>query len=214
MPANADWRTSPAFQRTTRATTVNMPNLRGPAIAALSEVPRVGEVDGYSLHLVDQRLRFDVRHELAHVAMVAHRTMPRYKAGYDGSITDNDQRLYLLVVDGRAVAMAVTSLDNVFWKLCWNDDCTAEILDTNAEVRTGFKIARVWAAKEYRGRGLGAKLVFETLRQLACAIDQVGWAAPFTRAGRAFVRRLRPSKFLACGDPYSVHKVLARGDDE
>lgn len=190
--------------------------LRGPIMRVVRNVPRVGEVEDFPLHLVDERTPFVIRHQLAHVAMVAHRTMSSYPAGYDGTITpEDDQRLYLLADRGdNLFAMALTSLDDHFWKLRWREDGKAKLIDSHAVQRSGFKIARVWVAKDYRGRGIAAKLTGEVLRKLPCEFHLVGWEVPFTPGGRALVQRLQPGDFFACGDPYSVGKVLERDDDE
>lgn len=175
----------------------------------IRRVPRVAEVAGFPLHVVDARTPFVTRHCLAHVAMVAHRTMTDYPAGYDGTINEDDQRLYLLADRTRAVAMVLTALDQRFWKLRWRSDLAPLLEGKNkADMRSGFKVARVWVAKKYRGRGLAIELTLEVLRQLPCTLESVGWEMPFTPGGRALVQRLRPVEFFGCGDPYSLQQVL------
>jgi hypothetical protein len=179
----------------------------------IRHTPRLAEVGGFPLHVVDARTPFEVRHRLAHVAIVAHRTMTDYPAGYDGTLTEDDQRLYLLADGTRAVAMVLTALDERFWPLCWRPGGPPELVGSRAIMRTGPKVARVWVAKDYRGRGLATELTLEVLRQLPCAIEAIGWEMPFTPGGRALVRRLRETEFLGCGDPHSLQQVLDGEDD-
>lgn len=183
-----------------------------PEIRSIRHTPRIGEVQGYPLHVVDERLPIAFRHTLTHSAMAAHRTMPRYSANYDGTITEDNQCLYLLASDLNIVATVVTSLDEWFWKLRWCD-VSVERLDTIAQMRRGFKVARVRVAKDYREREITSKLMIEVPRPLPCAVDEVGWEVPFTLGSRKLVRRLRPETLLTCGDPCSLHNTLSIGED-
>ncbi len=181
---------------------------RGPAISSIYLAPRLGVVDDLTVHLVDEFVPFDARRKLAHVAMVAQRTMPRYLSGYDGAITEDNQHLYLLAKRNRAVAFVLSSLAHRFWRLKWTMDFNIELVENAPDLRTGHRVGRVWVASNYRRKGLAKKLVEFMLAHRNQHISLIGWELPFTESGRELVRSLAPLDFLGCGDIQAVRKTI------
>lgn len=185
--------------------------LSGPALPEISQVNEVASVGQLSVHLLDGSHPLPLRRTLAHVAMVAHRCMPSYPAGYDGTVTEDDQRLYLAANRDHVVAMALTSLDDRFWKLAWGPKESLVLVDRSASLRRSHKIARVWTAASYRGKGIARSLVLEVARFLPCELNMLGWELPFTAPGARLVQHLLPHSFWGCADPFTLQRVL-RGD--
>ena len=180
----------------------------GPVIAKVRKAPVVGNFGNLTVHLVDASVPLQVRQAISHVAMVAQRSMSEYPAGYDGTVTEDDQRLYVLVDGDRVVAFALTALDERFWRLSWATDGAIDLFEDTALSRRGPKVGRVWVAASYRGKGLSVQLVEVAAGHLAVAPSELGWELPFTPAGRALVRHFCQSSFLGCGDVYSLTKAL------
>ncbi len=93
----------------------------GPVIPKVCTVPGITKVGNLAVHVVDASVPLDVRQDIAHVAMVAARSMPEYPSGYDGTITEDDPRLYVLATGDRTVGFVLTALDKSFWRLSWID---------------------------------------------------------------------------------------------
>ncbi len=184
---------------------------RGPKIAALGHLPSLSAVGELTFHAIDSSIPFEIRRKLAHVAMVAHRSI-RAPSGYDGTVTkEDDNRLYILARNSHAVAMAVTALDSYFWKLAWGPDGQSiEAVERKALLRIGPKVARVWVAANYRRKGLATSLIIKASEHLGVDPQTLGWELPFTESGSAVVRKFSPAAFLGCCDAFTLsHQVLA-----
>ncbi len=180
---------------------------RGPKIAVLGRLPSLGLVDEFTFHAVDSSVPFDMRRKVAHVAMVAHGSILG-PAGYDGTVTKDDQRLYILATKSHVVAMAITTLDSYFWKLAWGPHGSVEIVEREALSRTSPKVARVWVASNYRRKGLATSLIIEASKHLGVDTQMLGWELPFTEGGSAVVRKFSPVAFLGCCDAFTLREVL------
>ena len=184
----------------------------GPSIPSISKAPILDDIDGLAVHVVDERTPFEVRRKIAHVAMVGQRSMSGYPAGYDGTVNEEHQRLYVLVEMQRTIGFVLSATDTRFWKLAWTLDDNVQLLDRNPSLHPGSKIGRVWVAAKYRRKGLAKKLVFIASKNLGVVPSEFGWELPFTIAGTALVRSLAPSTFYGCGDetqlPSSHQRVL------
>ncbi|HJW87149.1 MAG TPA: GNAT family N-acetyltransferase [Candidatus Brocadiaceae bacterium] len=171
-------------------------------------MPGITKVGNLAVHVVDASVPLDVRQDIAHVAMVAARSMPEYPSGYDGTITEDDPRLYVLATGDRTVGFVLTALDKSFWRLSWKADSTIELLEDEPLRRQGLKIGRVWIAANYRRKGLVTQLVEVAAQHLSVKVSNLGWELPFTASGCEFVRRISPHMFLGCGDQFALRKSL------
>ena len=182
--------------------------LSGPALLEINQVNEVASVGQLSVHLLDGSYPLPLRRRLAYVAMVAHRCMSSYPTGYDGTVTEDDQRLYLVADRDNVVAMALTSLDERFWKLAWGPKDSFVLVDKSASLRRGHKIARLWTAASYRGKGIARSLALEVARLLPCELSMLGWELPFTAAGARMVQHFLPHSFWGCADRFTLRQVL------
>jgi len=180
----------------------------GPVIPEMCALPIIGKIGQLSVYLVDSSVETDIRQNIAHVAMVAQRSMPKYPAGYDGSVTEDDQRLYILAAGERAVGFVLTALDERFWRLSWKADGAIELLGQEALLRRGPKVARVWVAGEYRRKRVSIELLQLSVQHWSVEVSALGWELPFTPSGAALVQRILPTLFLGCGDRYSLYHSL------
>ena len=180
----------------------------GPAIAELCHVPRIGLIGDLPVHVVDSSVLCADRYKLAYVAMVAQRSMSSYPAGYDGTITVDDQHLYVVADKARAVAFVLTALEGRFWHLRWKQDGSIDLVEQMATLRRGYKISRVWVAARYRRKGLSNALIRLSAGHLNTEIADLGWELPFTESGTRLVQKLAPHEFWGCGDTYVISKVL------
>lgn len=88
--------------------------VNGPEIPVVKDLSSIATIDSLSVSIVDRRYPVETRRELAYVASIAKRSMPDYPSGYDGTVDEDDQRLYLVADGERIVAMVVTGLDDFF----------------------------------------------------------------------------------------------------
>ncbi len=180
----------------------------GPLIPDLLVAPTVAQLAEFSVRLVDRSVPQSSRYKIADVAMVAQRSMPRYPAGYDGTVTEDDQRLYVLAAEERAIAFVLTAFATRFWRLSWRVDGTIELLQNEALLHRGPKVGRVWVASEKRCRGFSARLIEVAAQHLGVEVPALGWELPFSPAGMALVRHLLPSTFYGCGDCYALRQAI------
>ena len=181
----------------------------GPSVPSVLKTPVLGEIDGYAVHVVDGRSPFDTRRKIAHVAMVAHRSMSAYPAGYDGTVTEDNQRLYVLVERRRVIGFVLSARDTRFWRLRWSEGGLVELLDRNASIHVGHKIGRVWIAAKFQRRGLAKRLLLVASAHLGMGISEMAWEVPFTASGSALVRSVSPSTFFGCGDIQAVRDTIS-----
>lgn len=183
--------------------------LSGPELPAVRQLSPCVTNGPLSIYVVDGTCPVTIRCALAHVAMVAHRSMPDYPAGYDGTVTEDDQRLYLAAAGVHIVAMALTALDDGFWRFAWQADGSLTLMEPVPSIRRSHKIARVWTAAAYRRRGLALWLIQTASRLLPCEIADLGWELPFTLGGARLVKRLCPEAFWgAAVDPFTLREAL------
>lgn len=78
----------------------------GPEIPAVERVSPCGIYRTFSLYEINQACPIAIRRELAHVAWVACHSMSGYPLGYDGSVTEDDQRLYIAADNAHIVALS------------------------------------------------------------------------------------------------------------
>ena len=176
----------------------------GPDIPEVARMPIVGEVGDATVRLVDGSVPPVSRHAIARVAYAAQRSMPSYKTGYDGTVTEDDQRLYVLAAGTRAVGLVLTALQDRFWKIRWAED-GALVRDSDVPLlQRGPVVARVWVAESRRKSGLGLGLIDRVLRHLGVPASGVGWEFPFTESGATLVRRLCPTGFLSSCDAMTL----------
>lgn len=182
---------------------------RGPKLPSLKKTPKVGAIQEFSVHLVDWSVPLPRRLTLARVAFVAQSSTPQFKTGYDGTVDNDDQRLYVLRQDTRAIAFALTALADRFWQLEWTEGGSPRLRSRNALIERRPTVGRVWVASDYQRKGLGAALVVCALSHLSVAPSEAGWTYPLTSAGNALVRRLCPGNFLVCCDPVELQPLLS-----
>lgn len=182
---------------------------RGPLLRQLRSTPEIGEVQGLAVHLVDGSVPFAKRRSIARVAYVAQRSMPEFKTGYDGTVTDDDERLYVLCRNDRAIAIALTAFSSRFWQLEWVNGGHIRLRTREALLERRPAVGRVWVASDEQHQGFGLALVKQTLSHLSVEASAVGWAFPFTSGGEALVRRLCPGQFLVCCDPMELRDALS-----
>ncbi len=113
--------------------------LRGPVLPSLSSVDTSGAVATFPLFIIDGSVPQSVRHELVDVVCAA--SPPEFPAGYDGTVTEYQETLFLVVDGDRAVALGITALDDNYWKLSWKCDGTVELVSKDVNPKRRLKIA-------------------------------------------------------------------------
>ncbi len=183
--------------------------LSDPEISSVRQLDQITTIGDFSIYVIDNTCPMEIRRELSHVAFVAHQTMPDYPAGYDGTITEDDPRLFIAVDGMNVIAMVLTEFDDYFWRLAWKDGCSVELVDTvQLEHRRRYKVARAWTAADYQHNGISSQLIQIASNKLSCNIADFGWELPFTSCGKHLVKRLCPKFFLGCGDFFSLNEAL------
>ena len=178
----------------------------GPLLPELIHTSVLDEVGNATIRLVDGSVPLPIRRAIARVAYVAQRSMPAYMAGYDGTVTEDDQRLYVLSRETRAIGIVLTALQNRSWRVEWSKEGALYRL-TDAPCQTRLPvIARIWVASTNRRTGLGRKIVECAIAHLGLSASAVGWELPFTSYGAIFVKALFPSTFLISCDIVTLKK--------
>lgn len=180
----------------------------GPVIPKVCAVPSITKVGNLAVHVVDASVPLDVRQDIARVAMVAARSMPEYPTGYDGTITEDDPRLYVLATGDRTVGFVLTAFDESFWRLSWKADGVIELLENTPSLHRGTKVGRVWVAAKYRRKGLSTQLVEIAAQHMSVEVSELRWELPFTPGGSALVRHISPHIFLGCGNQFALREAL------
>ena len=179
---------------------------QGPVLPDLVHTPIAGTIDGAAVRLIDASVPASIRHAVARVAYVAQRSMPAFKTGYDGTITEDDQRLYVLTAGSRATGLVLTALQDRLWRVEWTEDGSlARASNAPLQMRAQV-VARVWVATDVRGTGLGRKLLECALAHIGGSTTSIGWAFPFTESGAALVRAMCPTQLLICCDPFTLQQ--------
>lgn len=128
--------------------------LCGPSIQELQSVQSIGVVAGYQVVRVDSTVPTELRWKIARVAYVAQRSMPEFPAGYDGSMTDENPRLYVIVDGIRAIGMVLVMDTNQCWLLRWCSDGKACLRSMTASYKHRPGVGRIWIAARYRRRSM------------------------------------------------------------
>jgi GNAT superfamily N-acetyltransferase len=127
---------------------------------------------------------------------------------YDGTISDADERLFLMEDKSRAIAIIFTVIDDKHWRCIWNPDGTLQVLTTESSDKLRQKIFRVWVAKAYRRRGIGSLMVKAVAKFLGYKFSDLVWELPLSRDGAVSVKQLSPLKFWGSGDKFALWEPL------
>ena len=180
----------------------------GPKIPVIRKLSPCKTGGSFPIYVVDRTCPKEIRRKLAHIAIVACRSMPGYPVGYDGSDTAEDPRLYLAADDTHIVAMVIAGLGSYFWHLAWTPDGSLSLIDLEASICRTYRIARVWTAASYRRRGLALQLIHAAANHLGYGSEGLGLELPFTQDGAYLVKRLCPDEFWGCGASFTLHESL------
>lgn len=182
--------------------------LHGAILHDMHALSAICSVAGYPLVVVDAAIPREVRFRLSKAAYVAQRSTPEYPAGYDGTISEADERLFLARDDDRAIGMVLTALDEYYWRLTWTNEGTAQLIDRNPHLGRRLKIGRVWVAKAYRSRGIGSLMVKTVVELLGYEVSDIGWELPITEDGASLIKKLFPTKWWGRGDGFALQDTL------
>jgi len=91
----------------------------------------------------------------------------------------------------------------------WGPHGAIELVEREACLRRGPKVARVWVAANYRRKGLATSLICEAANHLGVDPQALGWELPLTAGGSAIVRRFSPVSFSGCCDAFTLREVLS-----
>lgn len=179
---------------------------QGPLLPDLAYMPIVGMIDGATVRIVDASIPASIRYAIARVAYVAQRSIPSFKTGYDGTVTEDDQRLYILTSGTRATGLVLTALQDRVWQVRWIEDGSlVRISNEPLQIRVHV-VARVWVAADMRRRGLGRRLVDCALAHIGESPMNIGWVLPFTESGSALVKDMCPTQLHVSCDPWTLRQ--------
>lgn len=176
----------------------------GPDVPEVQSLQSFASRETLRLAFVDGSVDEPIRIAVAKVAMVAHRSMSDYKAGYYGHSSEIDSRLYALVEGTRVVGMVITKREKFLRRFRWTTENCDQICEVDDDFASGPKIARVWIAGAYRRQGLAKWLISEVAKHLDHAVYNLGWEMPFSDSGRALAKSLCSKEFIGCGYPRSL----------
>lgn len=182
--------------------------LCGPNLPVLSTLSEYGQLGGFRVYRVDAAVPLQTRKLIARVAMVAHRAMSDFPAGYDGTLDDESPVLHVVAHRSRAIGMALMTTTNRCWHLGWNAESTPTLQDDVASTVSRSKVARIWVARRYRRHGLASSLLALMSLHLHEELGEFGWELPLTGAGRALVRSLVPGSWWGDGDVFALEETL------
>ncbi len=179
----------------------------GPELADVKQLNPFTSVADYPVVVVDRAVSRDKRRRMAAVAYVAQRSTPAFPAGYDGSISPGDEKMFIVIDGIRAVAVALTALDDVYWRFAWEDDGTARLVDRAAVTHERPKIGRIWVAKRYRRKRIASRLAQAVCDHFHSGLADIGWELPMTMEGTNLLRQLVPGQWWGCGDLDAVRTL-------
>ena len=178
----------------------------GPLIPELIQTAIIGKIANTVVRLVDSSVPLLSRRAIARVAYVAQRSMPTYKTGYDGTVTEEDQRLYVLAKETRTIGMVLSALQDSVWQAEWAEDGRINRV-SNIPIKARLPvIARIWIATDQRGAGFGRQLIECALDNLGVLAPAVGWEFPFTESGGLLVKAICPNSFQICCDGLTLQR--------
>lgn len=135
--------------------------------------------------------------KLAHdLAICANREM-RYDMGIYRVYDPPDERrihLFLYARKARVVGLLVFERRTTIWRCTWRPNNNPECIERPD--RAGmWSVGFVWVHERQRRTYVAANLFIAALKYLSLAEDDIGWYAPFSRDGEAFVRSKCPINF-------------------
>lgn len=182
--------------------------LNGPILSGIENQQSISVVRTLDVIRLDRTVPLEVRKRLARVSYVAHRSMPDYKIGYDGSDSEENPRLFIVRDGFRGVAMIMIADSNRCWRLRWLSQGKIALNTRDASTDLRPVVWRVWVAKNYRRRGIASGL----LRLIAAGenrdLSDFGWQLPLTVAGAHLVKTVVPGDWFGDGDPFDLREML------
>lgn len=171
--------------------------VNGPAVVAIGDEYFFWRKDEDRILLVTNTSPEEHR-KLAHnLSTCANREM-RYDGGiyrYYDPPDDREVHLFLYVRASRAIGLLLFEKRTIVWRCTWQGDetptCVAE-----PERSPMWSMGFVWVHKQHRQLGIAYQLFHEAKCALHLDEDAVGWYTPFSKDGKAFVRRLYPIHFF------------------
>ena len=181
---------------------------QGPLIPALRSLRSVASIDARGVCKVDRTTPEEIRRAVAEVAYVARRETPEYKVGFDGTLSDEDPRLYVVGHQLHAVGMAMVTTTTRAWRLRWVSATKACLRSREAATEPRPLLARLWIAGSHRRQGIASRLVAIVAGDTGVKASEISWQLPFSPAGLTFVRRVAPGDWYGDCDQFDLEDLL------
>lgn len=177
-----------------------------PLQSGTETLPRIPLRD-HELIVIDSGVQFDIRKGFYKLLVAACREMD-YPLGYDGTIDESRQTLFILVHSDRAVGFALFSLDSGGWRLRWINGEKCEIIQESPDMDNRWTLGRIWLAKRFRRRGLGRGLLLKATELIPVNLEEICIELPLTPDGKRFIRRVFPDMWYGRGDRDAFEGLL------
>lgn len=182
--------------------------LHGPKIPRIASLSPIAHVDDLNVLRIDAGVPLDLRMEAARVAYVACRESPGFKAGYDGTITTDNPRLYVAMGGKHAVAMVLVANTARSWLLRWQDLGKACLRSESADGGRRPKVGRLWVAASRRRQGIAKRMLDVVADDSSQPLSETCWQLPFSPAGTGLVQCLVPGDWFGDGDLMDLEDIL------
>jgi len=178
-----------------------------PLHKGIETLPRIPLRD-CELIVIDSEVPFYIRKRFYELLAAAYREMPCYPIGYDGTVDESQQTLFVLAKADRAVGFALFSLDSGCWRLRWVNEEKVEIIQESPDMDSRWKLGRIWLAKRFRRRGLGRELLLKATELIPVNLEEICIELPPTPDGKRFIRRVFPDMWYGRGDRDAFEGLL------
>lgn len=182
--------------------------LHGPSISILEELISIERISGHPLFVIDSVVPEGKRDLFTKVADTAQASMQDYPIGYDGTVDEREQAMFVLASRDRAIGMVIVHIDNPCWHLSWLEGGECRMVESVASPAPRRIVSRVWIAAAYRRQRLAHQLLQAVARHYSIECKDLGWELPLTAAGEQLLRRLVPGTWFGRADQFTLTKLL------
>ena len=152
--------------------------------------------------MIDDLVPLPQRNDFILLARVACRCT-KFSPGYDAT-----EPMLVLAKGSHAIGMVCVGPDAPCWRLSWTGDGSLRLLDKLSILEPRLTVARVWIARDFRGRGLGSHMLRATADYLKMPCEKLAWELLLTSDGAKLGRSVSPGEWLGRGDTGTLLQTL------
>ena len=171
--------------------------VNGPSTQLIDDSHIVWQENEDKIILVTDSSPIGLKKVAGDLSTCANREM-HYDGGIYRSCDPPDERqihLFIYSRADRAIGLLIFELRTSVWRCVWDAANIPKCIESPGHSPM-WSVGFIWVQRQNRKKGLSKKVLLLAQQIIGLKNGEFGWYTPFTRDGKAFVRKLCPIEFF------------------